>query len=103
MCHLKRPHDVLLAAALFGLLFGCTGKVGSNGSPASLTVTTQSLPAGAVGQANASTVQASGGCTPYAWSVSGGALPSGVAAAPSPSTTSYLLAGTPTVAGTDAF
>ncbi len=43
-----------------------------------LTITTQSLPNGTVGTSYSTTLAASGGTTPYSWSISGGALPSGL-------------------------
>jgi hypothetical protein len=48
-------------------------------------------------------IKASGGCTPYAWAIASGALPAGVTAKASSTTTSLSLAGTPTTAATYAF
>ena len=42
------------------------------------TVTTASLPGGTAGTAYSTTLQASGGTTPYSWSVSTGTLPAGL-------------------------
>jgi uncharacterized protein with beta-barrel porin domain len=56
------------------------------------------LPGGQVGVAYAQTIGASGGTGPYAFAVSGGALPPGLALS-----SDGVLAGTPTAAGSDAF
>ena len=47
--------------------------------PSGLAVTTATLPDGAVGAAYSSIVEAAGGVTPYAWAISAGALPDGLA------------------------
>lgn len=61
-----------------------------------LSVTTTTLPNGAQGAAYSTTVQATGGQAPYAWSLISGALPPGL----SLSATSGTVSGTPTTAGT---
>jgi large repetitive protein len=66
----------------------------------SITITTASLPNGIVGNAYSASVTASGGCTPYKWSIAAGALPAGVTSKVSSTTTSLLLSGTPTTANT---
>ncbi len=48
-------------------------------------------------------IKASGGCTPYKWAIASGALPAGVTAKVSSTTTSLTLAGTPTTAATYTF
>ncbi len=66
----------------------------------SLTLTTAaSLPGGTVGTAYTTTLQASGGTTPYSWSLSAGALPAGLTLAAATGT----ISGTPTAAGTFTF
>ncbi len=61
------------------------------------TVTTSSLPTGVVSVAYPSTqLTATGGATPYTWSVTAGSLPTGLA--PLPST--GIISGTPTATGT---
>ena len=47
-------------------------------APAPLAITTASLPAGTLGNAYAATLAASGGTSPYKWSLSSGTLPSGL-------------------------
>jgi large repetitive protein len=68
-----------------------------------LAITTTALPNGTVGTAYSQAVKASGGCTPYKWAIASGALPAGVAAKVSSTTTSLDLVGTPTTAATDSF
>jgi Putative Ig domain len=68
-----------------------------------LAITTSSLPNGTVGSAYSAVVKASGGCTPYKWAIASGALPAGVTAKASSTTTSLNLTGTPTTAVTDSF
>ena len=60
-------------------------------------VATTSLPAGTTGTAYSATLAASGGVTPYTWSVSSGALPSGL------NLSDGTISGTPTTAGTSSF
>jgi hypothetical protein len=69
----------------------CFGNVGIN---------TTTLPNGTVGSAYSAVVKASGGCTPFKWSIASGALPPGVSAKASSTTTSLNLSGTPTTAAT---
>jgi hypothetical protein len=47
-------------------------------TPAGLTITTTSLPGGQVGTAYSATLAASGGTSPYSWSLTSGALPAGL-------------------------
>ena len=67
---------------------------------ASVDITTTSLPGGTLNKSYSATVNATGGCTPYKWSVVSGALPAGITAKASSSTTSLLLSGVPTSATT---
>jgi len=64
-----------------------------------LTITTSTLPADTVGIAYNQTLQATGGTTPYTWSILSGALPSGL----SLNASSGAITGTPTTAGTASF
>ena len=59
-----------------------------------LQVTSSQLPGGTVGSAYIATLNASGGTSPYSWSVSSGTLPTGLSLS-----SSGTLSGTPTVAG----
>ncbi|MDP2755168.1 MAG: PKD domain-containing protein [Nitrospirota bacterium] len=60
-----------------------------------LSITTTSLPSGTVGVSYGTNLSATGGKTPYTWSIMSGNLPPGL----SPST-GGLISGTPTTAGT---
>lgn len=69
----------------------------------SVAITTTSLPNGTVKTAYSAVIEASGGCTPYKWAIASGALPAGVTAKVSSTTTSLNLAGAPTTAATYSF
>jgi len=69
----------------------------------SVAITTTSLPNGIVGSGYWAAVKASGGCTPYKWAIASGALPAGVTAKVSSTTTSLNLTGTPKTAATYSF
>jgi hypothetical protein len=62
-------------------------------------ITTTSVPNGQIGVAYSQTVQATGGTTPYSWSIVGGSLPAGLSLGSSSGT----ISGTPTTAGTSNF
>jgi len=64
-----------------------------------LAVTTTTLPNGKVGTSYSASVVATGGTTPYAWSIAAGALPTGLAL----NTSTGAITGTPTTAGTASF
>jgi large repetitive protein len=64
-----------------------------------LSLTFTAPPAGQVGVAYTDTLTATGGTTPYTWSVSAGSLPAGLTLAAS----TGVVAGTPTTAGTFSF
>src|SRR5206468_1509087 len=72
-----------------------TSCVITGGICSSLTITTTTVPNGTVGSAYSFTMQAQGGVTPYAWSISAGSLPPGLSLS-----TGGDLTGTPTTAGT---
>jgi hypothetical protein len=65
-------------------------------STSALKITTASLAGGEVSSAYSSTLNATGGKTPYKWSIAGGSLPTGLSLTPS----TGLIAGTPTQSGT---
>ena len=71
----------------------------SGGGPADLVITTTGLPGGTVGVAYSQTVEATGGVTPYSWSVVSGSLPAGLSLGSSTGT----ISGTPTSSGTSNF
>ena len=63
------------------------------------TITTRSLPDGTVGESYSAELSASGGATPYSWSLSSGSLPSGL----SLNSSTGEISGTPDLAGTRSF
>jgi hypothetical protein len=65
-----------------------------------VTITTTSVPNGTVNTTYSAVIKAGGGCTPYKWAVVSGALPAGLSAKASSTTTSLNLVGTPTTAAT---
>ena len=68
-------------------------------APQPPSVTTTSLPSGTTGTSYSTTLQASGGTTPYSWSLSAGSLPAGLSLV----TSTGVISGTPTTAGTASF
>ncbi len=68
-------------------------------APTTLTISTSSLPSGTKGTSYSNALQAGGGTTPYAWSITGGSLPAGLAITPA----TGLISGTPTTTGTSSF
>src|SRR6476661_2759170 len=87
----------VLALSLALSLVACgSGGGGSSNSP--LTITTSSLPSGVVNAAYNVTLVASGGKTPYAWSLTTGSLPAGLSLS-----REGVISGTPTAAGTSSF
>ncbi len=66
---------------------------------AGLSLTFGTPPGGQVGVAYTDTLTATGGTTPYTWSVSGGTLPAGITL----NASTGVLAGTPTAGGTSNF
>ncbi len=63
-----------------------------------LSVTTPSLPGGGVGIAYSQTLAATGGITPYTWSIASGSLPAGLTLS-----SNGLISGTPTTVGPASF
>jgi len=70
-----------------------------NSAPADLVITTTSLSNGTVGVAYSATLGATGGVSPYAWSVVSGSLPAGLTL----NSQTGAISGTPTSAGTSTF
>jgi acid phosphatase len=70
----------------------------SSGGSTPPSVTTTTLPNGTVAQAYSAQLNATGGTSPYSWSVSSGSLPAGLSLSPS-----GMISGTPTTAGTPTF
>jgi len=81
---------------------GCAGVVSTNATsqsnPALMTITTVSLPPGALEAAYTEVLSASGGTAPYSWSVSAGSLPAGLTLS-----NAGQVSGTPTASGTSSF
>jgi hypothetical protein len=71
---------------------------GEEAGPNAVEITTTSLPVGDLNAAYSSTLAAVGGHTPYAWSLTAGTLPAGLALS-----TAGAISGTPTTAGTSMF
>jgi hypothetical protein len=70
-----------------------------NPAPAPPTITTTSLPGGTVATPYPQqTLRASGGTAPYTWSISAGSLPAGLTLS-----STGIISGTPTTAGTSSF
>jgi hypothetical protein len=68
-------------------------------TPTSLAIATTSLPFGQQGSTYTASLTASGGTTPYTWSISSGSLPAGVIL----NVSTGGLSGTPTASGTSSF
>src|SRR4029077_7252283 len=94
--------DLLIAVGLLlavaTTLQGCNGGSSSGGQdPAPhITMTTSSLPNGQVGTAYSMTLVATGGKTPYSWTLTSGTLPIGL----SLNASTGAITGTPTAAVT---
>jgi uncharacterized protein YjdB len=86
------PGNSTIAATINGISGSQTLTVGL----APLSITTTSLPSGALGMAYSTTLAAAGGSAPYTWSLSAGSLPTGL----SLNATTGLISGTPTATGT---
>ncbi len=70
----------------------------ASGVPPKLLITTTTLPNGTVGAIYNTALQATGGVTPYHWSVTSGSLPQGLGI-----TDSGIISGTPATSGTSTF
>jgi Putative Ig domain len=69
----------------------------------SIEISTTSVPNGTVETAYSAVIKASGGCTPYKWSISSGKLPAGITDKAAASSVDLDLTGTPTKSGTSSF
>jgi hypothetical protein len=87
------------ATVISAALSGVTGTDTLTVQAAPLVVTTTSMPTGTVGVAYSATLLATGGTTPYAWSIASGSPPGWV----SLNTVSGAITGAPTNAGTFTF
>lgn len=87
------------ASGSVNLLADVAGYFSEGTAPLPPTITTASLPNATVGTAYSQTLAATGGVTPYAWSVTSGTLPAGLTLAPSTGT----ISGTATTAGAKTF
>jgi phosphoesterase family protein/putative Ig domain-containing protein/carboxypeptidase family protein/Ig-like domain-containing protein len=70
----------------------------SGGGSTPLGIATTSLQNGTVGQAYSAQLNATGGTSPYTWSISSGSLPPGLSLSPA-----GVISGTPTTAGSSTF
>jgi hypothetical protein len=82
-----------------GQTFTDSGSASCNGQATAPTITTTTLPAGPQNVAYSTTLAASGGVTPYTWSILSGTLPVGLSLTPS----TGVISGMPTVSGTSSF
>jgi acid phosphatase len=71
---------------------------GGGTTPAPLAIATTSVPNGTVGQGYSTQLNATGGTSPYTWSISLGSLPAGLTLS-----AAGVIGGTPTTAGSSAF
>src|SRR5208337_3153733 len=98
-CHAWRVvalSSVLLIVLM--LLQGCNSmNIGGGRQPGPLSISTASLPNGQVGVSYNTMLVASGGTTPYNWSLTSGTLPAGLAL----NTTTNSVTGTPTALATN--
>jgi len=85
-----------LTCVAAAVLWGCSGGTGRGTAPptppASLSITTQSLPDGKLNVPYSATLAATGGTLPYTWSLNNGSLPTGLTL----NSTSGLVSGVPT-------
>ena len=70
---------------------------------AAVSISTAALPNGVLHDSYFGVITATGGCAPYSWKLTSGALPPGVTMKVSSSTTSVTLSGTPTKTATYSF
>lgn len=69
-----------------------------------ISITTTTLPSGSQGASyTGGNVVATGGQTPYTWTIASGSLPAGLTSTTSSDTTTFIISGTPTGQGTSQF
>src|SRR5467141_64771 len=95
---------ILLIAVVTAIMWitGCAGLTSGTAqsqTPPTLAITTSTLPAAQTGAAYQASLSASGGTTPYSWSLVSGSLPSGLAL----NANSGAISGTASASGTSAF
>src|ERR1700722_17737546 len=91
---MRRSQPGFLAAFLL-----TASSISLGAPPAPLVqITTTSLPGGTAGRSYTAALSATGGVTPYTWTISGGNLPSGLTLS-----TSGAITGSPNAAGTSSF
>jgi hypothetical protein len=91
----RKSARLAIAIGLLSVLYalaGCGGSSSSSTSSDTLAITTTSLPSGQVGTAYSTTLAATSGKSPYAWSLTSGALPAGLAL----NASTGAITGTPT-------
>ena len=88
---------LLFGFLLSGLLVACGGG-GSNPPSTPLSITTTSLSQGQTGVAYSATLSATGGTSPYSWSIKSGNLPAGLSLS-----SAGAISGTPSAAGASSF
>ncbi len=92
---------IFLSVLVIGLMFqqGCASSNSGGGTqPMPLSIATASLPNGQVGVSYNTMLVASGGTTPYVWSLTSGTLPAGMKL----NATTNSITGTPTATATNA-
>ena len=94
---LKPFLTLLLGFAMFVIMTGCSGGTPQNG-PGALQVANLSLAEGVVGVPYKQLLIASGGLTPYTWTLKSGTVPPGLSIS-----SSGLITGIPTTTGTFSF
>jgi hypothetical protein len=97
-----RPFDrrwICALLAVLPVLFSACGSSSAPSTPTGLAVVSVSLVNGTVGLSYAVGLQATGGTTPYTWSISGGSLPSWAML----NATAGAITGTPDATGTTSF